>query len=90
MGSLINWACCTQRKIPEVSGSIGLGPSLYLLSLKAYIKLFAVLSLLCIPSVVVLTSGDQVSDNGISDGSLFELLSKATLGNIGYQGKTSC
>lgn len=90
IGSLSNFNCCTERKIHQVNRSIGLGPSLFLISLKAYIKLFAVLSLLALPSVVVLMSGNQVSDMGLDDGSLFAILSKASLGNIGYMGKKSC
>lgn len=90
IGSLINLNCCTERKIYDVSKNLGLGPSLYLISLKAYIKLFFVLSLMCIPSIVVLMSGDQIEDMGLNDGSLFELLSRTTLGNFGYLGKSTC
>ena len=90
LGSLINRSCCIQRRIHKINRSVGLGPSLYLLSLKAYILLFVILSLLSIPSIVVLTSGDQVKANGVNLSSIFELFARTTLGNIGYLGTTSC
>jgi hypothetical protein len=68
---------------------MGLGASLYLLSLKSYVRLFFALSLLSIPSAIVLSSGDQV-DNQSYSGGLAEMFAKATLGNIGYLSSYSC
>lgn len=90
MGSLSNCSCCIQRRIQKVSKSVGLGPSLYLLSLKSYIVLFFFLSLLSIPSIVVLASGDQVKDNGVKGSGIYNFFARGTLGNIGGMGSTSC
>lgn len=90
IGSLINCSCCIQRRIHKINRSLGLGPSLYLLSLKSYLMLFFIASILAIPSVIVLTSGDQVKVDGVNYASMFQLFSRATLGNIGYLGSTSC
>lgn len=58
IGSLVQFGCCVKRKIPKVSRNMGLGASLYLLSLKSYVRLFFALSLLSIPSAIVLSSGN--------------------------------
>ena len=50
--ALINFPCCMQRKITKLERSLGLGVSLFLMSLKAYIKLFALLTILSIPTFV--------------------------------------
>ena len=86
MGSLLNCGCCVKRKIHKVNKNVGLGASLYLLSLKAYIYLFLVLSILAIPSVMILTSGNEVTNSGSGESTMSQLFSKATLGNIGYLG----
>lgn len=88
LGLLTN-CCCINRKINKVNKSIGLGPSLFLLSLKAYMKLFFVLSVLAIPSIIVLASGNEIQRGGPGSG-LLELFARATLGNIGYLGSSSC
>ena len=88
---MINCGCCVRRKILKIHKNLGLGASLYLLSLQAYINLFFVLSLLAIPSIVVLTSGNQVEkEGGVDTSSMMQLFSKATLGNIEYLGSNSC
>jgi hypothetical protein len=83
LSSLINCGCCTKRKIPKVTRNIGMGASLFLLSLKSYIKLFVLLSILSIPGCVLLSSGNAVSES-TSDTGLAKLFAMATLGNIGY------
>ena len=49
---LINCPCCMKRKINKLQRSLGLGLSLYLMTLKAYIKMFLLVSLLSIPTIV--------------------------------------
>ena len=58
IGSLTKGVCCVKRKISDVSYNLGLGASLQLLSLKAYIKLFFVLTIFSIAPAIILTSGD--------------------------------
>jgi hypothetical protein len=50
--ALINFPCCMRRKITKFERSLGLGVSLFLMTLKAYIKLFALLTLFSIPTFV--------------------------------------
>lgn len=57
IGTMVQLNCFADRKILKVSKNVGLGASLFMLSLKAYIKLFFVMSVLAIPSMVVLSSG---------------------------------
>jgi hypothetical protein len=55
-GSMPNLAtCCQKRRVPRVSQNIGLGPSLFLISLKAYIKLIFVITLFSIPTQLILS-----------------------------------
>ena len=48
-GTLVNFPCCSKFKILKFQRDIGLGPALYLISLKAYIKLFLLACVLSIP-----------------------------------------
>ena len=78
-----------KRKIPKAAKNIGLGPSLFLLSLKSYLRLFLVLSIMSVPACVLLASGNEVSQS-TTDAGLARLFAKTTLGNIGYQEAFSC
>ena len=89
MGSLIICSCMTRRKIPKGSRSLGLGASLYLMSLKAYLKVFFVLSILAIPSCIILGSGNNVA-NSSTQGGVAKLFSMVSLGNIGYLAAYAC
>jgi hypothetical protein len=89
LSSLTNCGCCTKRKVPKVARNIGLGASLFLLSLKSYIRLFVVLTILSIPAAILLSSGNAVSQS-TSDTGLARLFAMATLGNIGFQETFSC
>jgi len=62
LGSLVNCGCCVKRKILKVAKNLGLGPSLLLLSLKSYLYLFLLVSLMSIPSAIILMSGNQVEN----------------------------
>lgn len=57
IGSLVAYACCVKRKISTFTKNLGPGPSLFVLSLKSYIRLFLALSVLCVPVCIVLVSG---------------------------------
>ena len=89
LSSLTNCGCCTKRKVPKVTRNIGLGASLFLLSLKSYIRLFILLTILSIPAAILLSSGNAVSQS-TSDTGLARLFAMATLGNIGFQETFSC
>ena len=68
---------------------MGLGPSLYLLTLKTYLRLFLVLTILSIPSCIILASGNQSSILDLGGGML-EVFASMTLGNIGELGTIGC
>lgn len=51
--ALINFPCCMKRKVTKIQRSLGLGASLYLMTLKAYIKLFVVVSILSVPTILL-------------------------------------
>ena len=89
LSSVTSCGCCTKRKIPKAAKNIGLGPSLFLLSLKSYLRLFLVLSIMSVPACVLLASGNEVSQS-TTDTGLARLFAKTTLGNIGYQESFSC
>ena len=89
LSSVTNCGCCMKRKIPKAAKNIGLGASLFLLSLKAYLRLFLVLSIMSVPACVLLASGNEVSQS-TTDAGLARLFAKTTLGNIGYQEAFSC
>ena len=97
VGALCGDLCCSRKIIMRFTKNVGIGPSLFLLVLKAYIRLFIVLSFLCIPSCVVLSSGKYIDTQVIgtsgamysSDG-FMQYLSKRTLGNIGPRTSYGC
>ena len=89
VGSVFDFFCCKKTKISEFNKNIGIGSSLFLLSLKSYIFLFIILSILSIPACIVLSSGTEVNSENLS-GNLWGLLSRASLGNIGYKKSYSC
>ena len=68
---------------------MGPGPAVFLSSLKSYIWLLLVLSLLNVPACMVLYSGNfvEANDNG---GGLTAWISRFSLGNIGAQNTQSC
>ena len=49
VGSLLNFNCCVKRRVTRVQRSLGVGPSLYLLSLKSFIQLLVLICLLATP-----------------------------------------
>ena len=59
------------------------------MSLKAYLKLFFVLSLMALPSIEILGSGNNVAESSVQGG-LAKLFSQRSLGNIGYLGSYAC
>lgn len=81
--------CFKRRKISDFSKNIGPGPAVFLSSLKSYIWLLFVLSLLNIPACMVLYSGNYVEAND-HGGGLTAWLSRFSLGNIGTQNTQSC
>lgn len=85
---LVSCSCLTKRKVPKMARSIGLGASLFLLSLKAYLKLFLVLSIFAIPSCIILSSGNVEYKSSV--GGVAKLFSTVSLGNIGYLGSYAC
>jgi len=89
VGSVFDFFCCKKTKISEFNKNIGIGSSLFLLSLKSYIFLFIILSILSIPACIVLSSGTEVNSENVSS-NLWGLLSRVSLGNIGYKNSYSC
>jgi len=89
VGKLLTLSCWVKRKVPRYAKSIGLGPALYLLTLKSYIKLFFFISILSIPSCLILASGDR-SEQVDLGGGFSELFATVTLGNIGDYGSIAC
>ena len=89
VGSIFDFICCKKAKISEFNKNIGIGTSLFLLSLKSYIFLFIILSILSIPACIVLSSGTEVNNENYS-GNLWGLISRVSLGNIGYKNSYSC
>jgi hypothetical protein len=77
------FVCCRKTKISEFNKNIGIGSSLFLLSLKSYIFLFMILSILSIPACIVLSSGSEVNGD-------WGFISRISLGNIGYKNSYSC
>jgi len=78
----MNLNCCVKQKVSMVHECLGVGPSLYLLSLKSYIKVFFLVSILCIPQCLLLSSGNHVEAQD-AGGGVVKFFSSATLGNIG-------
>ena len=75
----------SERKIPKVLNDIGLGASLYLLTLKAYTILFLILTIINIPIFLLYVNGAQ------GTGKNFEFrifIAQLSLGNIGSSGPT--
>jgi hypothetical protein len=89
VGSVFDFVCCKKIKISEFNKNIGIGSSLFLLSLKSYIFLFIILSFLSIPACIVLSSGTEVNNENFS-GNMWGLVSRVSLGNIGYKNSYSC
>lgn len=83
VGSLFANACCAKRQITDFTKSLGLGPALFLLSLKSYMRLFLALSILCIPICILLSSGTQGDSLDLGGGAT-ALFSRVSLGNLGY------
>lgn len=83
VGSLFGNTCCIKRKVTPFTKSLGIGPSLFLVSLKSYIRLFLALSVLCIPACIVLSSGAH-GDSLDLGGGLTASFARASLGNLGY------
>mmetsp|Transcript_24374 Transcript_24374/g.37768 ORF Transcript_24374/g.37768 Transcript_24374/m.37768 type:complete len:108 (-) Transcript_24374:4322-4645(-) len=89
VGKLLALSCWVKRRIPKISKSVGLGPALFLLSLKSYIRMFVFVSILALPSCLILASGDR-SDNLDVGSGFAEMFSMFTLGNIGDYGSVAC
>ena len=89
MSSLSNFNCCVKRRITKVQKSLGIGPSLYLLSLKSYIKLFTLISIIAVPKCLILSSGNHADGEDVGGG-IAELFSRVSLGNIGLQSDVTC
>lgn len=77
-GFLINFK--EKRHIPKLLKDIGLGASLYLLTLKAFMWLFLGLSIINLPILTLYSSGIEATnlDTGV--------FSRFMLGNIGESG----
>ena len=81
IGWLINFQ--PDRKIPDSLKEIGLGPSLYIYMLKAFIRLFVVLTILHIPTYVLCYSGGASSINQSGTFDLSNFLQIFSVGNLG-------
>jgi hypothetical protein len=81
--------CFKRRKISDFSKNVGSGPSVFLSTLKSYIWLLFVISILNTPACMVLYSGNFVEAND-SGGGLTAWISRFSLGNIGAQNTQSC
>jgi hypothetical protein len=57
-GNLFNYT--QKRKIPKILKDIGLGASLYLLTIKSFIWYFLLMSILNIPLMILYMSGNEV------------------------------
>ena len=58
VGSLFANACFSKKKVTPFLMNIGIGPGLFLMSLQAFLRLFLVISILAIPSCMLLASGN--------------------------------
>jgi hypothetical protein len=75
-----------QRDIPPLLKDIGLGASLYLLTLKSFTFLFLIISLISIPIFAIYMSGRESEANQL--GGLGFFFSALNIGNIGASGPT--
>jgi hypothetical protein len=89
VGSLFANACFSKKKITPFIGNMGIGPALFLMSLKSYVRLFLVLSVLAVPSCILLASGSQGESIELGGG-ITELMARVSLGNLGYQSSFAC
>jgi hypothetical protein len=85
----MSFNCCIKKRVSKIQESLGIGPSLYLLSLKSYIRVFFLVSLLSIPQCILLSSGNHVEAQD-AGGGFFKWFSSFTLGNIGQHGDIAC
>jgi len=75
-----------QRDIPALLKDIGLGASLYLLTLKSFTFLFLIITLVSTPIFAIYMSGKESEANQLAGfGFLFSALN---IGNIGESGPT--
>ena len=89
INSLCGKLCCARKYILRFNRGIGIGPSLFLLQVRAYICLFIVLSILSAPLSIVLSSDDYVSSMPFQN-SFFKFLAQRSLGNVGPQISYAC
>jgi hypothetical protein len=80
-GSLLNFKL--HREIPKVLKDIGLGASLYLLTLKTFKNLFLIITVLNIPIYMIFSSGNEFK-RGYTG--LTAIFGPIVLGNIGEAG----
>lgn len=74
--------CCKKDKPTLMAQKIGLGPSLFLMSTKAFAWFFLAITVLNIPVIAFFASGNQAGDfNSLPD--VFAILS---MGNVGQSG----
>mmetsp|Transcript_32988 Transcript_32988/g.50481 ORF Transcript_32988/g.50481 Transcript_32988/m.50481 type:complete len:131 (+) Transcript_32988:1290-1682(+) len=73
-----------KREIPDFVRDIGLGPALYLLTLKSLGKIFLSLTILNIPSFIFFYSGTESTNRNLTGMSKF--FAQFSLGNLGEQG----
>jgi len=82
IGSLLDFR--GKRFIPKCAKDIGLGPSIYLLTLKAWLRLFLFLTLLNIPLILLYYSGEEKDISSTKTSSLLHsMLASFTMGNLG-------
>lgn len=84
MGKLLNFS--PHREIPDILKEIGLGASLYLLTLKTYAFFFLLLAVLSTPMFIIYMSGNESNQSRIAGiGYIYGTLN---IGNIGESGPT--
>ena len=75
-----------KRDIPDFIRDIGLGPSLYLLTLKALCKIFLSLTILNLPAFYFFYCGTESKNRDLS--SMSQFFAQFAMGNLGEQGLT--
>lgn len=81
-GHLFNFS--NKRKIPKILKDIGLGASLYLLTIKSFIMFFLLISLFNIPMFLLFMSGNEV--DLAQPAGIGYLFASLNIGNMGEQG----
>ena len=78
--------CLKSEPITEMAKEIGIGPTMFLMSVKQLIKIFLVFTMLNMPIYVYLSKTHDVSRTG---GNIFTFFASFTMGALG-QGEPTC